>query len=288
MWEEQRRLIRQGNEILRVSDGARAYCSDFQGRQVALFIHGFTANASCMTPLMTQFAGNGFAALAFNYACFNGIDVAAQSLAELLQRLDDLGNGAIAQNRIVVVGHSMGGLVARALIALYAGHRYVRKVITLGTPNDGTLTEPRYLEYLLAWSEAISGLVAGGYSPKCRTAMQLIGRDGPEFLLAHLKTIAVPCNTVDFHSISGGRAVLEFGRGGYASRAANTWIQFQLGGLANDGLVAEASSNLGQSMFATCAPGCIHSNSYAEYPNVNHSHLVSNFNVALQTLQMAR
>ncbi len=118
--------------------------------------------------------------------------------------------------------------------------------------------------------------------------MQLIRRDAPDYLLEQLNAIAVPPNTVDFHSISGGLAFLEFGGGGYASRAANAWIQFQLGGLANDGLVAEASSNLAQPMFDTCAPGCSHINTYAEYPRVNHTNLVSNYRVALQTLRLAK
>jgi hypothetical protein len=48
---------------------------------------------------------------------------------------------------IDIVGHSMGGLIARAAIAGYARHEpgwppvlHVEDVVTLGTPHDGTLT----------------------------------------------------------------------------------------------------------------------------------------------------
>jgi pimeloyl-ACP methyl ester carboxylesterase len=283
----QHQLIRRGNEILRLSDGKRAAPSDFKNAQVALFIHGFTADASCMAPLMQQFSDSGYVALAFNYACFDGIDIAAQSLNEILEGLDCLSGGAIVRHRMVIIGHSMGGLVARALLGLHRGHRFLRKVITLGTPHDGTLTEQRYIEYLLAWSESLSGIVQGGFSPKCRSALQLIGRDAPDFLLEKLKQMSVPEEVVEFHSVSGGLAFLEFGRGGYVSRLANAWIQLNLYGLANDGLVAEASSNLSQPMFAVCAPKCSHDASYASYPKVNHTNLVHDYVVALRAIQFA-
>lgn len=150
------------------------------------------------------------------------------------------------------------------------------------------MTEQKFIEYLLAWSEAISGLTQGGYSPKCRSALQLIGRDPPENLLESLKKIRPPPNTVDFYSVSGGFPFLEFGRGGYLSRAANLWIQRQLNGIANDGLVAEASSNLSQPQFSTCAPGCSHIKDYAEYDKVNHTHLANNYKVALQAIRLAQ
>lgn len=283
----QHRLIRHGNEIVRFSDGKRAAPSDFKGAQVALFIHGFTADASCMALLMQQFSDSGYVALAFNYACFDGIDIAAQSLNEILEGLDRLNGGAIARQRLVIVGHSMGGLVARALMGLHSGHRFARKVITLGTPHDGTLTEQPYLEYLLAWSESLSGIIRGGFSLKCRSALQLVGRDAPDFILAKLRQTSVPEETVEFHSVSGGLAFLEFGRGSYVSRLANTWIQRNFRGATNDGLVAEASSNLSQPMFAMCAPKCSHDASYPGYPKVNHTNLVHDYVVALRAIQFA-
>lgn len=175
----------------------------------------------------------------------------------------------------MLVGHSMGGLVARALISL-------------GTPHDGTLTEQKFIEYLLAWSESISGMTQGGYSPKCRSALQLIGRDAPHFLLEQLKRAEAMDQAIEYYSISGGLPFLEFGKGSYVSRLANGWIQMQLGGLANDGLVPEISSDLSQEMFAACAPNCRHNRRYSDYPRVNHTNLADNYLVALQAVQFAR
>lgn len=44
-----------------------------------------------------------------------------------------------ADARVVFVGHSMGGLVARYYVDVLGGHEITRKVITLGTPHRGAL-----------------------------------------------------------------------------------------------------------------------------------------------------
>ena len=41
--------------------------------------------------------------------------------------------------RVVFVGHSMGGLVARYYVDVLGGHEITRKVVTLGTPHRGAL-----------------------------------------------------------------------------------------------------------------------------------------------------
>lgn len=44
-----------------------------------------------------------------------------------------------ADAKVVFVGHSMGGLVARYYVDVLGGHEITRKVITLGTPHRGAL-----------------------------------------------------------------------------------------------------------------------------------------------------
>lgn len=285
--KEQLALARRGNEILRHRDGALAAPADFDKPNVVLFVHGFTADARYMSHLMSQFADAGFEPLVFNYACFDGIDVAAASLAGLLTDLDAIGDGAINRNRFILVCHSMGGLVGRALISLESGDRFVRKLITLGTPHGGTLTEPKFVEYLLAWGESVSGLVQGGFSMRARSALQLVGRD-PDKLLERLRLCEATKLPVDFFSVSAGLEFIEFGKSGFINRAANLWIQTQMAGLANDGLVAESSSNLSQAQFRRCAPGCVHSPRYPEWARTNHSSLLINYRVGLIAIKKAK
>jgi pimeloyl-ACP methyl ester carboxylesterase len=44
-----------------------------------------------------------------------------------------------ADARVVFIGHSMGGLIARYYVDVLGGHEITRKVITLGTPHRGAL-----------------------------------------------------------------------------------------------------------------------------------------------------
>lgn len=285
--KEQKALARRGCEILRYADGTRANPSDFAKDHVVLCIHGFTADYRAMSSLATQFRGAGFEALGFNYPCYDGIDVAAKTLMGVLDDLNQISGQALARHRITLVCHSMGGLVARALIALCGGDKFVRKVITLGTPHAGTLEEPSILEFMVSAGEFVSGLISRGYSLNSRSALQLIGKDA-DHLLENLRQAEPPASLVRFYSISGGKAWIENGESDYVNTILNAPIQKAMQGRPNDGLVAEDSSDLSQEKFAQCCPGAVHCNDYADYPGVNHSNLVVNYRVGLRAIYFAQ
>ncbi|WP_310732609.1 alpha/beta hydrolase [Mitsuaria sp. 7] len=237
-----------------------------------------------MRDLMHQFSGAGFVAFAFEYACHRGIDHAASTLVGLLRLLDSA--GSVSKNRVVLVGHSMGGLVARAAVSLSGGEAFVRKVITLGTPNDGTLQGnwvPRCMAY---WGEAIGGANPRGFAAQADSARQLIKSDSPPTLLDRLRRAAGPSG-VSYHSISGGYRQLDFGKGYWKNLIINNYLQRRLP-VPNDGLVGESSSDLSRPEFAGNAPGCTHNNSYVGYPHANHTFLVNNQEVALCAAACAR
>lgn len=284
---EQAGLARRGNEILRHPEGSLASPKDFGGPKCVLFVHGLTADSSYLSRLMSQFTDHGFRALAFNYECFNGIDTAAKSLVELLQDMDDLGDGAIRKDRLTLVCHSMGGLVGRTLVSVFGGDAYVRKLITLGTPHGGTLTETKFLQILLSWGESLTGLTQGGFSMSCRSALQLMGRDPGHFLQA-LNAAGPPATPVEFHSVSGGQRYIELGRNGILNLALNEWLQGMFADQDNDGLVMEVSSNLAGLEFASCAPEARHVRNYANWPRTNHSALIADQRVALLTIKAAK
>ncbi len=116
-------------------------CSQSTDETVMLFVHGFFSNAGFWVVFKRYLLSQGLRAL---YTVnlepeFASIDDFAQQLAARVERVCAMRN----QPQLVLVGHSMGGLVCRAYVDKFGGGR-VRKVITLGTPHHGTV-----LAYLL-------------------------------------------------------------------------------------------------------------------------------------------
>ena len=91
--------------------------------------------------------------VAFPYDFRASIAAAAERLAaEVAGRLAVLG-GAGEPGRVIVVAHSMGGLVARYWMGPLGGWRVCRALITLGTPHRGA---PKALDWL------VGGVRVGG------------------------------------------------------------------------------------------------------------------------------
>ncbi len=87
-------------------------------------------------------------------------------LAQLAARIDALDE---ASGPVVLVGHSMGGLVCRALVNSGWNSRRVAKIITLGTPHHGTLAAwllpGKNVRQMRPGSEWLSRLNGGSAAP---------------------------------------------------------------------------------------------------------------------------
>ncbi len=260
--------------------------NDFVEAPITLFIHGFTAHARYLDDWMHQFAGAGFRTLAYEYPSDSGIKQAAAQLRGLLEMFD-AGTG-FSRDRLVLVCHSMGGLVGRAFLALEGGSKYVRKLITVGTPHAGTLDNATSLKFLLQWGEHLSELNPRAFAPKCVSALELMGKDpAPPLLTRLVQHVPSGPFLTEYCSVSGGLPVLEVGRSALKNKLANVYLQGKLS-KPNDGLVEEVSSDLSGPNFAACAPSCVHINTYEDYEHTNHSHLINNQLVALKLIQLAR
>ena len=91
--------------------------------------------------------------VAFPYDFRQSITEAAERLAaDVTGRLSALG-GAGEPGRVIVVAHSMGGLVARYWMGPLGGWRVCRALITLGTPHRGA---PKALNWV------VGGVRVGG------------------------------------------------------------------------------------------------------------------------------
>lgn len=111
-----------------------------------LLVHGLVDNRSVFTVLRRALGRRGFGhVLTMNYSVFTqDVRQAALELGSVVERLCD----RTGHDRIHVIGHSLGGLVARYYVQRLGGDVRVASLVTLGTPHGGTAWSrfaPRWL-----------------------------------------------------------------------------------------------------------------------------------------------
>src|SRR5512140_1353835 len=113
-------------DLLPVLPKARA------GDDVVVLVHGFLASAGVFRPMRARLEKEAGARVAsFSHAPGLGVRRIARQLAELIDRIPQ-------GTRIHLVGHSIGGLVARWYVQEMEGHTRVAQTISLATPFGGT------------------------------------------------------------------------------------------------------------------------------------------------------
>jgi predicted esterase len=101
-----------------------------------LLVHGIIDNHSIFTVMGRALRRRGFHHLtSFDYGLFTSdIPQAAEQLGDAIEKLA----ANSGYQRIHVIGHSLGGLIARYYIQRRGGDQYVHTLVTLGTPHQGT------------------------------------------------------------------------------------------------------------------------------------------------------
>jgi pimeloyl-ACP methyl ester carboxylesterase len=103
-----------------------------------LLVHGIMDNRSVFTVFRRSLRRRGFGAVhAVNYSLFTGdIRTAAHQLGSHVEQLRER-TGA---EKVHIVGHSLGGMIARYYVQRMGGAAAVDTLVTLGSPHGGTLT----------------------------------------------------------------------------------------------------------------------------------------------------
>lgn len=103
------------------------------GERVAVFVHGFLAAGPVFDPLREHVTRTtGVPGIHFTYSPVASFERTVHGLAEFIDaRVPD---GA----RVALVGHSLGGVVARWYVQELGGHARVDRLVTLATPHAGT------------------------------------------------------------------------------------------------------------------------------------------------------
>ena len=119
-------------------------------RPVVAFVHGFLAAGPVFDPLRARVTAAGFGAVDVTYAPLGGFEPLAARLAAYL-------HDAVGDRPLALVGHSMGGLLARWVMQEH-GVR-AERLITLATPHAGTVIARRWPTTLARALRPASGVL---------------------------------------------------------------------------------------------------------------------------------
>lgn len=109
-------------------------------RGPVLLVHGWSLNRGCFWMMRRRLLRDGWSPVCcFDYRTL-GLDVegAAAQLRVMVDHLVQAGGG---QRPLMLIGHSLGGLVLRYYARRYPAP-HVRRIVTLGTPHGGTALAP--------------------------------------------------------------------------------------------------------------------------------------------------
>lgn len=102
-----------------------------------VLVHGLVDNHSIFAVMRRSLRRRGFAQVcSWNYSpLLSHVARGAEDLGAHLQRVCE----QTGHERVHVVGHSLGGLLARYHVQRQGGDRHVASLVTLGTPHQGSL-----------------------------------------------------------------------------------------------------------------------------------------------------
>ncbi|MCK5916201.1 MAG: alpha/beta hydrolase, partial [Deltaproteobacteria bacterium] len=106
-----------------------------RGETPVLLLHGLFVNQSCWFWLKHQLRQQGFNNIVtMNLSSWHSEEVLTELLAK---RIDGLRH-QLGVNKVHLVGHSMGGMIARNYVQLRGGHDKVEHLICIGSPHHGS------------------------------------------------------------------------------------------------------------------------------------------------------
>ncbi|MFF1507666.1 esterase/lipase family protein [Streptomyces sp. NPDC058326] len=144
--------------------------ADIPGRRPVVLLHGFVDNRSVFVLLRRALTRNGRDCVeSLNYS---PLTCDLRAAAELLGRRVEEIRARTGHAEVDVVGHSLGGLIARYYVQRLGGDSRVRTLVMLGTPHAGTTIAPLadahpLVRQMRPGSEVLRELA--GPSPGCRT-----------------------------------------------------------------------------------------------------------------------
>lgn len=182
-----------------------------------LLIHGYLATRGSLALLERRLSEKGHPVLSYRLGLVHTGDISA-SAGFIARKIEAIASQT-GVDRMDIVGHSMGGLVALYYLKRLGGARRVRRLVMLGTPVAGT------------WS-ALLGVAA---LPFARSSLQLLPESS---FLRELATGTLP-EGVEIVCVSGDRDLLAPARTTHLAGVRQLRLPTNHAGLLVDGQVAD-------------------------------------------------
>jgi pimeloyl-ACP methyl ester carboxylesterase len=143
------------------------------GPRPIIVLHGYAMNRANFVALACRLRAAGLGPVfGFEYWTLGRVAAGARQLGWFVDEV----RAATGAAEVDLVGHSMGGVVARYYVTLAGGDRYVKNVITLGSPHAGT---------------DLGGLGIGHPARELVLGSKLVQRLGAAQPLAHAKLTTI-------------------------------------------------------------------------------------------------
>ncbi|WP_116453276.1 lipase family alpha/beta hydrolase [Blastococcus litoris] len=152
-------------------------------RTPVLLVHGLVDNRSVFSVMQRSLRRRGFAHVCtWNYSpLLTDIARGAADLGEHVERICE----RTGHDRVHVVGHSLGGLIARHLVQRQGGDCRIASLVTLGTPHSGSVlahvVPTPLIRQLRPGSPVLQELAEP--APGCRTRITAIYSDLDQMVL---------------------------------------------------------------------------------------------------------
>ena len=104
-----------------------------------ILLHGLFQNRSCMYWLQYQLRATGYTrVISISTPPWRDLETLTEKLAKKVDELNIKWNA----EKVILIGHSMGGIIARNYIQNRGGNKHTLAMITIGSPHHGSKLAP--------------------------------------------------------------------------------------------------------------------------------------------------